>query len=155
MAMVGGDYAPPTPTGHNRADHPQLEIPQLIIRSADDVTGTEHDVSGDHWRSRRILTAADHMGYSLNDVLIDPGFELELEYRHHLEACYVVSGRMEVTDAATGREHMVGPGGVYALDQYDRHTARSAGGARLVCIFNPALRGTERHVDGGYESSDS
>ncbi len=132
----------------------QLEIPHVIIRSADDVTGTERDVSGDHWRSRRILTAADQMGYSLNDVLIEPGFELELEYRHHLEACYVVTGGMEITDAATGGEHVVRPGGVYALDLHDRHTARSAGGARLVCIFNPALTGTERHVDGGYEPSD-
>jgi L-ectoine synthase len=60
---------------------------------------------------------------------------------------------MEITDAASGREVAVGPGGVYALDQHDRHTARSRGGARLVCIFNPALRGTERHVDGGYEPS--
>jgi hypothetical protein len=44
---------------------------------------------------------------------------------------------------------------VYAADQHDRHAARSAGGARLVCIFNPALHGTERHVDGGYEPSEA
>ena len=126
----------------------------MIIRSADDVTDTEHDVSGDHWNSRRILTAADGMGYSLNDVLIEPGFDLELEYRHHYEACYVVSGAMEITDPTTGAEYPVRPGGVYALDRHDRHIARSAGGARLVCVFNPALTGTERHVDGGYEPSD-
>lgn len=126
----------------------------MIIRSADDVTGTKHDVTGDGWRSRRILTAADEMGYSLNDVLIEPGFDLELEYRHHYEACYVVSGAMEITNLETGTEYPVQPGGVYALDHHDRHIARSAGGARLVCIFNPALTGTERHVDGGYEPSD-
>ncbi len=74
----------------------------MIIRSADDVTGTEHDVTGDGWRSRRILTAVDGMGYSLNDVLIEPGFDLELEYRHHYEACYVVSGAMEITNLETG-----------------------------------------------------
>ena len=127
----------------------------MIIRSADDVTGTEHDVSGDHWRSRRILTAADRMGYSLNDVLIEPGFDLNLEYRHHLEACYVVD--------RTDGDHRCSPPG--ASTRWARagstpwtsttaHIARSAGGARLVCIFNPALRGTERHVDGGYEPSD-
>jgi L-ectoine synthase len=126
----------------------------MIIRSADDVNGTDHDVSGDHWRSRRILTAADRMGYSLNDVLVEPGFDLELEYRHHYEACYVVSGAMEITDLATGAEHVVPPGGVYAMPNHERHVARSAGGARLVCIFNPALKGTEKHVDGGYEPSD-
>ena len=31
----------------------------MIVRSADDVTGTEHDVWGPGWRSRRILTAAE------------------------------------------------------------------------------------------------
>ncbi|MGH2489528.1 MAG: ectoine synthase [Candidatus Limnocylindria bacterium] len=123
----------------------------MIIRSADDVTGTQHEVSGEHWTSRRILTAADAMGFSLNDVLLEPGFEMEMEYRHHLEACYVVSGSMDITDLASGREHVVAPGGLYALDQHDHHVARSPGGARLVCIFNPALAGTERHVDGGYE----
>jgi len=126
----------------------------MIIRSADDVTGTQHDVSGEDWNSRRILTAADSLGFSLNDVRVEPGFEMNLEYRHHLEACYVVSGTMDITDLATGQEHAVTPGGVYALDQHDRHIARSPGGARLVCIFNPALRGTERHVDGGYEPSE-
>jgi L-ectoine synthase len=126
----------------------------MIIRSADDVTGTEHDVSGPGWRSRRILTAADRMGYSLNDVLIETGFELELEYRHHLEACYVVSGGMEITDLATGNEHAIAPGGVYAMPEHEPHVARSAGGARLVCIFNPALKGTEKHVAGGYEPSE-
>jgi len=126
----------------------------MIIRSADDVNGSEHDVSGPGWRSRRILTAADQMGYSLNDVLVEPGFELELQYRHHLEACYVVSGGMQVTDPESGREYSLGPGAVYAMDQHDPHVARSRDGARLVCIFNPALRGTERHVDGGYEPSE-
>jgi L-ectoine synthase len=127
----------------------------MIIRSADDVSGTQHEVSGEHWTSRRILTAADAMGFSLNDVLLEPGFEMNLEYRHHLEACYVVSGSMDITDLASGREQTVGPGGVYALDQHDAHVARSPNGARLVCIFNPALSGTERHVDGGYEPLES
>ena len=122
----------------------------MIIRSADDVTGTQHDVSGDHWRSRRILTAADQMGYSLNDVLIEPGFELELEYRHHLEACYCIDGEAEVTDLATGERHRIVPGTVYALDRHDRHRLRTEAGVRLVCVFNPPLTGAEAHVDGGY-----
>ena len=124
----------------------------MIIRSADDVTGTEHDVVGDHWKSRRILTATDGMGYSLNDVLIEPGFEQTLEYRHHLEACYVVSGgwRSPTSPPAASTR---GPGGS-TRSTSTTDIARSSGGARLVCIFNPALRGTERHVDGGYEPPD-
>jgi L-ectoine synthase len=37
------------------------------------------------------------------------------------------------------------------VDQHDRHVLRVSTALRLVCVFNPALAGTERHVGGGYE----
>jgi L-ectoine synthase len=126
----------------------------MIVRSVQDVTGTDRDVAGPGWRSRRLLLRADEMGFSLHDTTVEAGVELHLEYRHHLEACYVVSGEVELEDLASGQHLAVGPGAVYALDQHDRHILRSPSGARLVCVFNPALAGTERHVDGGYEPSE-
>jgi len=126
----------------------------MIVRSVDDVAGTNRDVTGSGWRSRRLLLRSDGMGFSLHDTTVEAGVELTLEYRHHLEACYVVSGGVELEDLASGRRHAVGPGAAYALDQHDRHRLRSPGGARLVCVFNPALTGTERHVGGGYEPSE-
>lgn len=125
----------------------------MIVRSVDDVAGTDRDVAGSGWRSRRLLLRSDGMGFSLHDTTVDPGVELHLEYRHHLEACYVVSGEVELEDLATGGRRAVGPGATYALDQHDAHVLRSPSGARLVCVFNPALTGTERHVGGGYEPS--
>ena len=125
----------------------------MIVRSVDEVSGTERDVAGPGWRSRRLLLADDGMGFSLHDTLVEPGVRLRLEYRHHLEACYVISGELEVEDRASGLRSRLGPGAVYALDQHERHVLRSPAGARLVCVFNPPLRGTERHVRGGYESS--
>ena len=126
----------------------------MIVRSVEDVAGTDRDVTGSGWRSRRLLLRSDGMGFSLHDTSVEAGVELELEYRHHLEACYVVSGGVELEDLTTGQHHAVGPGAAYALDQHDRHILRSPSGARLVCVFNPALSGTERHVGGGYEPSD-
>jgi len=126
----------------------------MIVRSVEDVAGTDRDVQGDGWRSRRLLLREDGMGFSLHDTTVDPGVELRLEYRHHLEACYVVSGGVEIEDLARGTFLSVGPGATYALNLHDPHVVRSPAGARLVCVFNPALRGTERHVGGGYESSD-
>jgi L-ectoine synthase len=127
----------------------------MIVRSLEDVTGTDRDVNGDGWRSRRLLLASDGMGFSLHDTTVEAGAELELEYRHHLEACYLVSGEAEITDLGTGERHQLRPGMVYALDQHDRHTLRVLSELRLVCVFNPALTGAERHVGGGYEPAET
>jgi L-ectoine synthase len=125
----------------------------MIVRSLEDVVGSDRDVGGDGWRSRRLLLAADGLGFSLHDTTVAAGSELELEYRHHFEACYVVAGEADVTDQATGQRHRLGPAMVYALDRHDRHVLRALSELRLVCVFNPALAGTERHVGGGYEPS--
>lgn len=122
----------------------------MIIRSLDGVIGTDHDLAGDGWHSRRLLLASDGMGYSLNDTIVAPGEELTLEYRHHLEACYCVEGEAEVTDLASGERHRITPGTLYALDRHDRHQLRTQAGVRLICVFSPPLTGTELHVNGGY-----
>ena len=73
----------------------------MIITSLNAITGTDRDVSGPGWKSRRLLLAGDGMGYTMTDTLVLDGAELELEYKHHLEACYCISGRGEVTNLAT------------------------------------------------------
>lgn len=121
----------------------------MIVRSLGDVVGTDRDVAGDGWRSRRLLLRRDGMGFSLHDTLVEAGAEMEMEYRHHLEACYVLEGEAEVEDLASGERHALRPGTVYALDRHDRHVMRVASDLRLVCVFNPALTGTETHDDSG------
>ena len=91
------------------------------------------------------------MGYSLHDTTVATGAVLEMEYRHHLEACYCLEGEAEITDLATGERHRIAPGSMYALDQHDRHTMRVISQLRLVCVFNPALTGGETHdADGSF-----
>jgi L-ectoine synthase len=125
----------------------------MIVRSLSDVAGTERDVTGAGWRSRRLLLRDDGMGFSLHDTVVEAGAELHMEYRNHLEGCYLIEGEAEIEDLATGERHRMGPGTVYALDQHDRHVLRVLSDLRLVCVFNPPLAGTERHVNGGYEPS--
>jgi L-ectoine synthase len=125
----------------------------MIVRTIADVLGTSADVSGPGWNSRRLLLASDGMGYSLNDTIIKAGGHMTLEYKNHLEACYCVSGRGDIEDLATGAVHLIAPGTVYALDRHDRHTLRASADEdmRLICVFYPALRGTETHgPDGSY-----
>jgi L-ectoine synthase len=123
----------------------------VIVRTLDGVVGTDRDVAGDGWRSRRLLLRRDALGFSLHDTTVVAGTELNLQYKHHLEACYIIAGEAELTDLATGEQHAIGPGTMYALDQHDRHTLRVKSDLRLVCVFNPALTGGEVHdADGSF-----
>jgi L-ectoine synthase len=51
----------------------------IIVRSLDAIIGSDRDISGPGWNSRRILLAVDGMGYSLHDTIIEKGAELTLE----------------------------------------------------------------------------
>ncbi|MEM7378200.1 MAG: ectoine synthase [Pseudomonadota bacterium] len=128
----------------------------MIVRKLDEILGGERDVAGPGWQSRRLILATDCMGFTLNDTVIAAGAELTLEYKHHLEACYCISGRGELTDLATGETHSLSPGTLYALDKNDRHCVRAIDGdMRLVSVFNPPLTGAEVHrEDGSYAPAD-
>jgi L-ectoine synthase len=124
----------------------------MIVRTVDGVLGTERDISGPGWRSRRLILREDGMGYSVHDTVVQEGTELHLHYKEHLETNYCVTGEGEVLDVSTGRTFAIRPGTVYALDRNDKHVLRALrGDLRLVCVFNPPLSGRETHnPDGSY-----
>jgi L-ectoine synthase len=123
----------------------------VIVRSLEGIAGTSRDVTGEGWRSQRLLVRDDGLGFSLSETTVGAGAELHLEYRHHLEACYCLDGEGEIEDLSTGTRHRIGPGVLYALDQHDAHVVRVTRDLRLVCVFNPPLSGGETHdAQGGY-----
>jgi L-ectoine synthase len=123
----------------------------VIVRQLDDVVGSEFDVAGPDWRSIRLLTRADGCGFSLHDTTVVAGAELTLWYKHHIEACLCIEGRGSVKDLSSGAVLSIRPGTMYALDAHDRHSVRAETDMRLICVFNPALAGTEKHdADGSY-----
>lgn len=126
----------------------------MIIRTIDEISGSDRDVSGEGWRSRRILLHDDGLAHSLHWTNIAAGSELTLWYKNHLEANLIISGEGEVVDIATGDVHPLGPGSLYALDKNDRHIVRAHTDMTLVCVFTPALSGRETHdADGSYQRS--
>ena len=124
----------------------------MVVRTLDEIIGGSRHVSGEGWESRRILLKADRMGFSLHDTIVKEGTEQHLHYKNHLEANYCIEGRGEVVDVKTGETFPIRPGTLYALDQNDEHILRAiSGDLRLVCVFNPALTGQEKHqADGSY-----
>ncbi|EEE36028.1 ectoine synthase [Rhodobacteraceae bacterium KLH11] len=97
------------------------------------------------------------MGFSLTDTIIKQGVVLELEYTHHLEACYCIEGKGQIRASQNETWHSLEPYTLYALDQHDRHLVRATeADLRLVCVFNPPLSGREVHrEDGSYAPAAS
>lgn len=123
----------------------------MIIRNIHELANTTRQVNSPSSESTRLLLAEDNMGFSLNVTKISAGREIFMCYHHHLEAVYCVSGAGNIEDAATGEVHQISPGTMYALDQHDAHILRSETDLELICVFNPALVGTEiRDSSGGY-----
>jgi L-ectoine synthase len=128
----------------------------MIVRTLDEILDGPRHVRGDGWQSRRILLRADGMGFSLHDTVVAEGTEQRLEYKHHLEANYCISGEGEVVDLQTGITYPLRPGTLYALDKNDAHIVRATrGDLRVVCVFNPPLTGDETHrADGSYAPAE-
>lgn len=123
----------------------------MIVRDLAQLSGTERDVRGEGWRSRRFLRRDDGVKFSLHLTELAAGTELELEYANHYEANYCLDGEGEVTEVASGKVHQLAPGTMYTLDQHDRHILRTKTPMTLLCVFWPALVGTEHHDErGGY-----
>ena len=126
----------------------------MIVRTLDQITDTERDVTAEQWRAKRLFLRDDGIGFSLSETVVNGGVEMNLWYKHHNEACFVIEGEAEITERDTGRVHRIGPGSAYA-PQHDRHTIRVLETLRLVCVFNPALTGRETHdADGSYLPAD-
>jgi L-ectoine synthase len=126
----------------------------MIVRTLDEVTDTERDVVAEQWRAKRVFLRDDGLGFSLSETIVNGGAEMNLWYKHHSEACFVIEGEAEITERDTGAVHRIGPGSAYA-PQHDRHTIRVLDTLRLVCVFSPALSGRETHdADGSYLPAD-
>ena len=123
----------------------------MIVRNLEDEAKTSRRVVLPSSESTRLLLAEDEMGFSLNVTVLKPGVEVRMCYQNHLEAVYCVAGRGSIEDEASGVVYPIGKGTIYALDLHDGHVLRSETALELVCVFNPALIGTEtRDASGGY-----
>jgi L-ectoine synthase len=121
----------------------------VIVRTLDEVRGSDREVRARTWVSRRLLLRHEGMGFSLHDTTIHAGTETRMCYRNHLEAVYCVGGRGSIEVVATGEVFPIADGTVYALDRHDEHILRAETELRMVCVFNPPLTGREVHDETG------
>ncbi|HEY8581983.1 MAG TPA: ectoine synthase [Capillimicrobium sp.] len=123
----------------------------MLVRTIDDVLGTPRDVDWVNGTSRRLLVAGDGRGFALTDTHVRPGTSSRIRFPNHLEACYCIEGSGRVATAE--QEWDLAPGTLYAPERDEEHVLSSDGGMRLICVFNPPLRGDETHDPSGDEAS--
>ncbi len=118
----------------------------MFVRSLTDIEKTNCFVHWGNGTSHRMLTERDSLGFTLCHTVVKKGTESLLEYRNHLEACYCIAGEGEVEDM-DGTRHPIKPGDIYVLDKHDKHFLRGGQDSDLVLVsvFNPPLKGTEKH----------
>ncbi len=127
----------------------------MIVRHLDEIVGSERDVEGPTFRSRRLLLAGDGADFSFHDTVLHAGSVTAMWYRHHVEAVYCVDGTGELENLETGDVHAVVPGTFYCLDGHERHRLRAETDLRMMCVFTPPLTGDEVHdADGAYPRAD-
>jgi L-ectoine synthase len=118
----------------------------MFVRSLKDVETTDHFVEWGSGTSHRLLTEKDGMGFTVCHTIVRANTVSLLHYRNHLEACYCIAGEGQVEDME-GNVFPIRKGDIYALDKHDKHYLRGGHNEDLilVSIFNPPLKGTERH----------
>ena len=117
----------------------------MIVKTGEDVIGTKGEARGDKWHSLRLLHKEDGMGVTLVDGLLEPGFDMVLWQKNHLEACYCIEGEGMVEELESGRVHEIKAGTLYAMNNHDRHRIHAITRMRVICTFVPPLTGGEFH----------
>jgi L-ectoine synthase len=123
----------------------------MLLRTLAEVLGTSQDVDWVNGTSRRLLVADDGRGFALTDTYVRPDTSSRIRFPNHFEACYCIEGRGRVE--AGGRAWELEPGTLYAPDRDEEHRLSSDEGMRLICVFNPPLRGDETHDPSGEAAS--
>ncbi|GAA3978576.1 ectoine synthase [Thermobifida alba] len=121
----------------------------MIVRSLDDVNGTDADIVTENWRSRRIVLARDGVGFSFHETVLYAGTETSMWYANHIELVHCIEGEAEVTNDETGETFLIKPGMLYLLDGHEHHTVRPKTDFRVLCVFNPPVTGREVHDENG------
>ena len=124
----------------------------MIVKDIKNIIGTSREVHAKdgQWVSRRMLLKDENMGFSFHETIIKANTKTHIHYKNHLEAVYCVGGNGKIEDIATGKIYELYDGVMYALDKNDEHNLY--GGSvdmRMICVFNPPIKGTENHDENG------
>ncbi|MEV0360847.1 ectoine synthase [Nocardia sp. NPDC050697] len=121
----------------------------MIVRTTQEITGTERDVAGAGWRSKRIVLGGDGVGFSFHETTIEAGSTHVFHYLNHIEAVWLVEGEGTLHDLDNDVTYDLGPGSMYLLNGHEKHRVEARTQLRMLCVFNPPVTGQEVHDENG------
>lgn len=127
----------------------------MIVRNVRDLIGTERHKKAETWDSVRLLLKRDGVGFGFHLTTMYAGTNTEMQYLHHLECVYCLSGTATLKNLQTSETFRLEPGVMYVLDNHDRHEVSCVTDIEIACTFYPGLNGDETHDgNGSYPASD-
>lgn len=123
----------------------------MIVRTIDEITGTDRDVESENgqWRSKRIVLANDKVGFSVHETTLQAGTINDFWYANHIEAVFITEGEGELYDKDNDVTYQLKPGSIYVLSGNEKHQLRPKTTIKCVCVFNPPVTGREVHDENG------
>lgn len=115
----------------------------MLYKHVSELIGTEREANGDGWKSRRFFLAEDGLPFSVHETTVAAGTELHINYEHHSETVYCISGKASIEIVAEGKTLPLVPGTCYSMGIGDEHILRIEEETKFLCVFEPALKGQE------------
>ena len=114
-----------------------------------DLQGSERDVKFTGGNSLRPVLESDGLGFAMMKTIIPKGGPYLWHYDKYLEACYCIKGKGILTDVWSGEHFIITPDVIYIQDKHEEHTFEALEDTILISIFNPPLKGNEKHDKNG------
>src|SRR5689334_6649356 len=101
------------------------------------------EVDWGHGISRRFLTAADGIGITITWTTVRAGTSSPMRYPGRIEAVICIEGTGELRWSQG--QFALSRGAFYCLDRGEEHTVDAFTDIAAICVFVPALNGSEAH----------
>ncbi|ONM49851.1 ectoine synthase [Nocardia donostiensis] len=111
----------------------------MIVRTLEEITGTDRQIDSDHWTSKRIVLSDDNVGFSYHETTVAAGTRTPLHYPDYIEAVWLIEGHGQLLDRDNNTTYPLAPGTMYLLDKHERHTIIAETQLRMYCVFAPAV----------------
>ncbi len=99
--------------------------------------------------SQRFVLEDDNLGFAMMKTNVKQGGAYLWHYKNHLECCYCISGKGIIKNLETGESFEIKKDIAYLLDKHDKHEFTAITDCILISVFNPPLKGNEKHDKNG------
>ena len=117
----------------------------MIVKSLEDIIGTEDEAKRETWARRRFILKKDNVSFRFNDTIIKAGTESCLWYKNSYRSSVLNQGEGKSKKQKQGK-YGNRPGTMYLLNEHDKHKLWERQKMRMIGVFNPPLVGTKIRI---------